>query len=309
MRIETSRSFSLEFLKSALRDTHEMSCNQARKRPGRKRWFDVRKENMEGTAISWTHNTFNGWIGCSKVSAGCAHCYAEGMNTRFGHANWGPGAPRRITSEANWRKPLKWNREAEETGTRVKVFCSSMADVFDTEAPNNVRQRLFELIKMTPRLDWQLLTKRPENFAALLPHDWGQGYENVWLGTTVENQQEGARRIPLLTATPARIRFLSCEPLLGDLGELDLKGIHWVIVGGESGRSARPFDIGWATNILEQCKAQGIPAFVKQLGGRPVFKGQRLRIVTEGGRKDDHSNDPAFWPAEVQDLTVREFPH
>jgi len=263
---------------------------------------------MEGTGISWTDNTFNGWIGCTKVSAGCAHCYAEIINKRCGQRNWGVGAVRRVTSEVNWQKPLKWDREAARTSTRIKVFCSSMADVFDKEAPAAARERLFELIKATPNLDWQLLTKRPENLATLLPNDWGRGYENAWLGVTIENRRALTERIPLLRMTPAAVRFLSCEPLLEDLGLLELHGIHWVIVGGESGVGARSFEIEWATSIINQCRVQGVAVFVKQLGAKPHHAGDPLTILSAHGTRDRHAGDPAMWPAALRELALRQFP-
>ena len=263
---------------------------------------------MERTSISWTDNSFNGWIGCTKVSPGCAHCYAETMNKRCGGHNWGAGADRRVTSEANWRKPLKWNRESARKGIRTRVFCSSMADVFDAEAPVNARARLFSMIQETPNLDWQLLTKRPENFSTMLPLDWKTGYENTWLGVTVEDRDQANRRIPLLKQTPARIRFLSCEPLLEDLGELDLDGIDWVIVGGESGGGARPFDVLWAERIVARCQNQQVAVFVKQFGADPRVGSKQVVIHSPQGGRDRHAGDPAFWPPECQHLAIRELP-
>ena len=181
---------------------------------------------MENTKISWTVHTFNPWIGCTKVSPGCKHCYAEVLNDqRYGNHNWGPGAPRRTTGDAYWRQPLKWNREAAKTGIRAKVFCASMADVMDDEAPEGARERLWELIRAASSLDWLLLTKRPENFGRFLP--WSAGvvpFPNVWLGVSTEDRQRANERIPLLAAFPAVARFLSAEPLLEDLGSIDLRG-------------------------------------------------------------------------------------
>jgi protein gp37 len=128
-----------------------------------------------------------------------------------------------------------------------------MCDVFDHEAPEETRYRLFELIRHTPHLDWQLLTKRPENFSRYLPADWGNGYANVWLGSTIEDRERAAKSIPILRDTAAHIRFVSAEPLLEDLGELDLSGIQWLIAGGESGGKARPFDAAWAESLQRQC--------------------------------------------------------
>jgi protein gp37 len=263
---------------------------------------------MENTGISWTTHTFNPWIGCTKVSTGCDNCYAEGFNKRMGQGNWGPGAERRVTSDINWRNPIKWNRQAEAAGTRTKVFCASMADIFDGEAPAETRERLWDLIRATPSLDWQLLTKRPTNIARFLPKDWGDGYPNVWLGVSAENREFALRRIPVLQSIPATIRFVSAEPLLGDLGELDLEAIDWLIIGGESGRGARPFDVAWADRLIEQSKLQEVKVFVKQLGRKPVFDGNELVILNNSGRRDGHSGEPELWPEELKPLAIRQFP-
>ena len=171
----------------------------------------------ENTGIAWTDHTFNCWWGCQKVSPGCDHCYAETLDARFGKPTFGPGVPRRRTSQSNWHQPVKWNREAEKAGIRRKVFCASMADVFDNAVPPEWRHDLWALFRKTPWLDWQILTKRPQNFAGMLPGDWGYGWPNVWLGVSAENQTEADRRIPLLIETPARLRFISAEPLLGPI--------------------------------------------------------------------------------------------
>jgi protein gp37 len=171
---------------------------------------------MGETTIEWTDFTFNPWEGCQKVGPGCDHCYAEARDQRFtGGAHWGPGAPRRLTSDANWKKPLQWNAQALKTGRRFRVFCASLADVFDNAVYQPWRQRLWHLIRQTPALDWQLLTKRPGNIAAMLPPDWGNGWPHVWLGCTVVNQAEADRDVPKLLSIPARVHFLSVEPMLG----------------------------------------------------------------------------------------------
>lgn len=176
----------------------------------------------DNTHIEWADSTFNPWEGCQKVGPGCDHCYAETRNARFGGGeapNWGPGAPRRRTSASNWNKPRKWQREAAaffaEHGRRRRVFCASLADVFDNAVPAEWREDLFTLIAETPDLDWLLLTKRIGNVAGMLPADWGAGWPHVWLGATVVNQAEADRDIPKLLETPAAVRFVSCEPLLG----------------------------------------------------------------------------------------------
>lgn len=167
------------------------------------------------TAIEWCDHTFNPWLGCTKVSPACDHCYAESWARRTGQAALWQGERRR-TSAANWRQPLRWNRAAEAAGVRRRVFCASLADVFDNQVDSSDwLEQLWTLIRATPSLDWLLLTKRPQNMRARLPEDWGRGWSNVWLGTTVENQTEADRRIPALLSLPAKLHFLSCEPLLG----------------------------------------------------------------------------------------------
>ena len=159
----------------------------------------------ENTTISWASHTFNPWIGCQKVSDGCSSCYAEAlMDTRFGKVQWGPDGERKLTSDANWRKPLAWNRKAAAAGERPRVFCASLADVFDNKAPEGARERLWQLIADTPNLDWLLLTKRPQNIARMLPYGWGDGWPNVWLGTSTENQEEYDRRWPILARDTRR---------------------------------------------------------------------------------------------------------
>src|SRR5206468_8037213 len=169
----------------------------------------------KNSSIEWTHHTFNPWWGCTKVSPGCKHCYAETFSHRLGMAIWGVRNERRFFSEKHWREPLRWDREASKTGRRGRVFCASMADVFEARADlNSWRERLWALIDATPNLDWLLLTKRPDQIATKVP--WRKNWpDNVWLGTTAENQLWAGRRIPILLKHPAAVRFASCEPLLG----------------------------------------------------------------------------------------------
>lgn len=176
----------------------------------------------ENSKIEWCNHTFNPWWGCQKVSPGCDNCYAETLDRRTGGGHWGPGAARRVTGEANWKKPLVWNRKAEKDGTRPKVFCGSMCDIGDNAVPEVWRVALCGLIMVTPHLDWLLLTKRPQNLLKFYPRAM---LARCWIGTTAENQQEAERRIPHLLATPAAVRFLSCEPLLGPLD------IQWALTG------------------------------------------------------------------------------
>lgn len=233
------------------------------------------------TAISWTDHTFNPWWGCQRVSPGCEHCYAEAFAKRVGSKVWGKAAPRRFFGDKHWAEPLRWNRAAEAAGQRRRVFCASMADVFEDRPDLNApRARLFNLIDSTPWLDWQLLTKRPENVAHLVPELWRRGGwpPNVWLGTTVEDQRRAEERIPRLLDHPAAVRFLSCEPLLGAV-DLTREPTHidWVIVGGESGPKHRPLDLGAARSLRDQCVSAGVPFFFKQVGGRtPTTGGDQL---------------------------------
>jgi protein gp37 len=176
-----------------------------------------------------------------------------------------------MLSDANWAKPLRWNRDAEAAGIPARVFCASMADVFeDHPQVIDARARLWDLIEATPWLHWQLLTKRIENVASMAP--WGATWPpNVGLGTSVENQWYAGERIPVLASIPARIRFLSCEPLLGpvDLSRWLARGqLSWVITGGESGGRRREMDIGWLTSLAGQCQAAGVPVHVKQDSGQ-----------------------------------------
>lgn len=229
---------------------------------------------MKNSAIEWTHHTFNPWWGCTKVSVGCDNCYADNLARRYGHNVWGHATQRRFLSDANWNQPLVWNSEAVAAGNHKRVFCASMADVFESR-PDLVphRQRLLNLIGATSNLDWLLLTKRPHSIKKLLP----RGYElpsNIWIGTTVENQNAANKRIKHLLEfkTPA-VRFLSCEPLLGPV---DIRrylqrgpngvGIDWVIAGGESEHGARPMNPEWAESLLAQCQEAGVPFLFKQWG-------------------------------------------
>jgi protein gp37 len=202
------------------------------------------------------------------MSPACKHCYAEAWAKRVGQQVWGRGAPRRFFGEAHWREPLRWQARAEESGQRARVFCASMADVFEgRDDLDPSRRRLGDLIAATPMLDWLLLTKRPDLAAELAP--WGSTWPtNVWLGTTVETQLWACRRLPALAAVPARLRFLSCEPLLGrlDLSAWLGRDVHWVIAGGESGPRARPSDPAWFRDLRDQCLAAEVPFHFKQWG-------------------------------------------
>ena len=223
----------------------------------------------ENTKIEWSDHTFNPWWGCTKVSAACDHCYAEAWSRRIGLDLWGHRKTRRFLSEAYWRQPLRWDILAQEQQRRARVFCASMADVFEWGKDlSEWRTKLWALIEATSNLDWLLLTKRPHLIQRLTPWrvNWPQ---NVWLGTTIESQQWLEKRVPHLLEHNTPVHFLSCEPLLG---ELDLKTalgkeqINWVIAGGESGPAARPSDPDWIRNIRDQCIGSGIPFHFKQWG-------------------------------------------
>ena len=221
------------------------------------------------SSIEWTDHTFNPWWGCTKVSPACDHCYAETWARRLGFDIWTRGKPRRFLSEAYWQQPRRWNDHAARSGRRARVFCGSMADVFEWQRGLRPwRQRLWRLIDETPNLDWLLLTKRPHLAARLTPWD-AEWPDNVWLGTTVENQRWADKRLPKLSEVPATIRFLSCEPLLGPV-ELDPwlahGDVHWVIAGGESGPHARPSDPIWFLDLLNQCLRHDVPFHFKQWG-------------------------------------------
>lgn len=298
---------------------------------------------MENSKIEWTHHTFNPWIGCTKISDGCKNCYAENlMDKRMGRVQWGPQGTRERTSEAYWKKPLAWNRKLEGTGRRERVFCASLADVFeDRPGLDEWRADLFRLIQQTPNLDWLLLTKRPDKALDWLNmmyqdeqaavhffdddydflewlwenHNTNNPISNVWIGTSVENQEQADKRIPELLDVPAKVRFLSCEPLLGPVnlsGYLNpyfaaddprhhphRNGIDWIIVGGESGTGARRFDLSWAYSIKHQCEQASVPFFMKQLGTMPTSVQWGYTI------RDKKGGNWYEWP---EDLRIREMP-
>ena len=227
---------------------------------------------MENSKIEWTDHTFNPWIGCQHVSPGCDNCYAETlMATRYGRVDWGPHGERKRTADANWRNPIKWNAQAKafrrENGYRPRVFCASLADVLDNQVDPAWRKDLFDLIRDCRRLDWLLLTKRPQNMKKMLPSDWGDGYRNVWLGVTAENQEWFDRRWPILRDIPAVIKFISYEPAIGPL-RLPKEGPlpDWLISGGESGGGARPVDPEWVRRVIRDCRRYGVAPFHKQWG-------------------------------------------
>lgn len=271
----------------------------------------------EQSKIEWCDATFNPWIGCTKVSPACDHCYAEAWDRRFavsGHAmRWGPNAQRTRTSAANWKQPPRWHAQADafeaEHGRRRRVFCASLADVFDNAVPVLWRQHLMTLVADTPNLDWLFLSKRIGNAARMLSDasmhdgrlltadDQYRPPSNLWIGATVCNQAEADRDIPKLLETPAAVRFLSVEPMLGDIRlgsflhrspsaafaagrvtrdmpawtRIGSTAIDWVIVGGESGKGARPMHPDWARALRDQCASAGVPFFMKQMTKRTAI--------------------------------------
>ena len=312
---------------------------------------------MTGTKIEWVDHTFNPWIGCQRVSPGCENCYAEAQVKRAPNLILGPGphallgrkdrlwgslAPRKMTSTDYWKQPHRWNRAAEKAGERQRVFCASMADVFEDWRGDpdldNIRGNLWALIERTPWLDWLLLTKRPENIYDMVPGHWihtegcavrmhgGCGGNcsvwprNAWVGCTVEDRRRAKERLPDLIRVPAPVRFVSYEPALE---QVDFKPwldrIQWLIVGGESGPGARPFDLAWGRSAAAQCKQAGVSVFVKQLGAHPCVASadvprERLAGLRLVGGGTDHvdvilrdrkGGDMDEWP---EDLRLREFP-
>lgn len=247
------------------------------------------------TKIEWCDRTWSPWFGCTNVSPACDNCYAEAWAKRSGIVEWGAGKARRRASDDYWKRPLKWNREAAAKGVRIKVF-PSLCDPFDAEVDEDWRDDLFSLIVETPHLDWLLLTKRPQVAKKYLAA-YTIVPDNMWLGATVENQAMADLRIPVLLSIPARVRFLSCEPLLaplnlthmesevgyfidalagehwhpgaGSISSQTFRGkprISWVIAGGESGPGARPSHPDWFRSLRDQCAAAGVPFFFKQHG-------------------------------------------
>ena len=358
---------------------------------------------MGNTSIQWTATprpdgtlapgyTFNGWIGCHRVSEACKACYAADhtfarVSKSRGVPLWGEHAWRHVTSDANWKKPIQWNREAAAAGERRKVFAHSLSDVFENRDDLiEPRARLAALVGATPHLNWLFLTKRPEHAVRLwrqacsestgrlpcvcgshgrselcgeIDISTGQWASNIWIGTTTENQAMAEQRLPHLLRVPAVVKFLSVEPLLEAI-DLDPPhcqscypsgmdaivdaedgtpcctncdseaafgwwldplngGISWVIVGGESGPKARPFDVAWARDVVRQCRDAGVPVFVKQMGSAPCDHGTLGELPTAWPAgthtaagypprimlNDRAGGDPEEWP---EDLRMREWP-
>jgi protein gp37 len=241
----------------------------------------------DGTTIEWADATWNPVRGCIKVSPGCKHCYAETFAERFrgvpGHP-YEQGFDLRLVPE-KLLEPLRWSRSR-------RVFVNSMSDLFQEGIPEDFVRRVFEVMAAADWHTYQVLTKRAERMRTLvaeLPRDLVDR-EQVWLGVSVEDRAHGLPRIAELRETPARVRFLSVEPLLEDLGDLDLAAIDWMIVGGESGFGARPMQEAWVLSLRDQCRAAGVPFFFKQWGG--VFKSRAGRRLADR----THDELPAIEP-------------
>jgi protein gp37 len=240
----------------------------------------------EKTEIAWTDSTFNPWLGCMKVSEGCRNCYAETMmDKRYHRVEWGQMktdetqasvGTRVRTSESNWKNPVTWNARARgfaaTFGRRRRVFCSSLADVFDNQVPEEWRVDLWKMIRATPNLNWLLLTKRPENIEKMLPVSWRDDFDlwqHVWLGTTCEDQAAYDKRWPILRDIPAKVRFISYEPAIGPLRlPKDQVAPDWLICGGESGAGFRDMSRDWVESIRGDCQAMGAAFFFKQMAGK-----------------------------------------
>lgn len=227
----------------------------------------------EQSGISWTDATFNPWIGCTKVSVGefgaCVNCYAERDNDRRKWvAGWGPGVPRRRTAPSNWQQPIRWQRQAADFvaqfGRHRRVFCASLADVFDNEVSQEWRDDLWALLRATPDLRWLLLTKRIGNAPDMLPADWP--YANAGLGATIVTQAEWDRDYHKLAALPAAFHFISDEPTLAHINIGDARP-DWIITGGESGSEHRPLDLAVVRSMQIQCERNGVTFHHKQNGG------------------------------------------
>lgn len=250
----------------------------------------------EKTGIEWTDSTFNPWWGCTKISPACDNCYAAALDKRSGGDHWG-NVPRRRTSEHNWNEPRRWQRKAEafynEHGRNRRVFCASMADVFDNQAPEEWRHDLWTVIEECWALDWLLLTKRPQNIEKMKPDPvtWENIRGHVWLGTTVEDQIRAKQNIPHLLRHDSAVRFLSCEPLLGPLDLSPyIEHLDWIITGGESGSGSRNADPNWYRSLRDQADAAGVPFNFKQWGDWDE-RGQRIGKKKAGRVLDGRTHD------------------
>jgi protein gp37 len=257
---------------------------------------------MGNTTIGWTDKTYNPWIGCQQVTEEeCGDCYAKRWAERHQLAVWGSlsGSNRHLTKTYN--DPRMWNREAQAEGKRYKVFCASLADVFEPHPQvAEARKRLWTLIEETLFLDWQLLTKRPKFIQRLVPQSWLQTWPlHVWIGASVGTQHAAEKRIPYLLGLPAPVLFLSCEPLVEEITLaqwVQAQNITWVICGGYSGTQYRPMELSWARTLRDECQAYGVAFFMKQLGS--VY-------AREHDLRNHKGEDMTEFP---NDLKIRAFP-
>ncbi len=226
----------------------------------------------DGSAIEWTDATWNPVRGCTKISPGCKHCYAETFAERFRGVPQHPyeqGFDLKLVPD-KLLEPFRWSRSR-------RIFVNSMSDLFQDGVDDDYIQRVFEVMAAADWHIYQMLTKRAKRMrelTSMLPADV-VSRDHIWLGVSVEDRKYGVPRIDELRSTPAKVRFLSVEPLLEDLGKIDLRGIHWVIVGGESGPGARRMDASWVLSIRDQCRAANVPFFFKQWGGVQKSKNGR----------------------------------
>lgn len=266
------------------------------------------------TTISWTHHTHNPIVGCARKNSACLNCYAEQYAERWGLAQWGVHGTRHITSDNNWKKPIKWQKDAEKKGIRQRVFCASLSDVMeDHPVWLQVRDRLWDLIERTPNLDWMLLTKRPENYERFIPDKWkaeGSFPKNVWLGATIANQKDHDSFMPHLYGFCKKhnvpVMFISMEPLLGPITFTDevLEMSNLLcLIGGESGHVSkiRKLDLTHVRHIINQLKEHpGAHIFFKQLG---------TILAKEFKLKDSKGETLDEYPQHLDWLRVRRMPH
>lgn len=216
---------------------------------------------MENSKINWTDHTWNPWVGCRSVSAECDHCYADTLVTNRMGRDFGI-----VTRTKTWKDPIKWNRKAPaleaELGRRVRVFNASLTDFFIQDA-DAWRDEAWDVIRECRDMDWLILTKRPQLIPSRLPKDWGEGWPHVWLGTTC-GVRKSYPRLDALREIPAAVRFISAEPLLESMADINLNGFHWLIAGGESGSGFRPMQDSWALELRDACEQRGVGFHFKQ---------------------------------------------
>ena len=266
----------------------------------------------QNSTISWTHHTFNAWIGCTKISPGCKFCYAEAYAHKYRLTKWGDASQRRLTANSTWDRVLAWDRKAKKQKTRHRVFCSSLSDVMeDNPQLEQWRISLYELILKTPNIDWLILTKRPQNYWKFLPADWKNNFpKNVWLGTTICNQTEYNENYSQFSELQKQwgiqTIFVSFEPLLSNIW-LTHGAPNWSIIGGESGylKDARKMDLNWVKHLITQIdnfntEEKKHHVFFKQFGA------QVAKILKMQDKKGEAGID--LLPQQYNWLKRREIP-